>query len=196
MKYQQASVSRLSAAGKKFVNDGEWHPFESDDRRWYRVRGKILQRATLGGAGDETIFAEFRRIEPLHPRLFREGFREEIAIERSPSGFAIADVLIKPFPQWREILRLMMEEGIGIGAMGSNALSLRVHFPRCEQADLAGALLTLKAFALAANEWTLSAEESGSSAAEGFPRFYHLARTIVAESIAPEIDPPPAMTGE
>lgn len=196
MKYRQTSVSRLSGAGRKFLRDGEWHPFETDGKQYYRLRGKILQRATLAAAGDESIFENFQRIESLHPRLFREGFREEIAIERERSGFVLTDVLIKPFPRWKEIAPLMREEGIAIAEKGSNALSLGVHFSRCEQEELAGALLRLKAFVLAAVDWTLAAEEGGVLAPGGFPRFYRIARDIVEASIGSAEQTPGMEEGE
>lgn len=152
MHYQQISLARLSRSGKKLINDRAWHQFTHEEKLFYRVRGRIVQKVHLEENENEEYLRLMNAIEPLPSRIFREGFREEIVIKKQNDHFIIGDILIRSFYSWKTIAEFITCKNIFLQKINDTTLECTIHLEELDQKNLFAALLSLKTFTLTIQE--------------------------------------------
>ncbi|MFZ1728697.1 MAG: hypothetical protein WAV84_01095 [Bacteroidota bacterium] len=159
MRYQQTPISRLSKSSKLLVSDGAWHPFAEEERVWYRVNGKSVQRVRLEEGESEELLALFERFEPLPSRALKEGFREELRFIVRDDHYELAGMLVRAYVGWDMLASASESLGIRLEYLGGNSLRCDILINEWTVADIVRALVLAKAFSKVAAQLALDARE-------------------------------------
>ena len=145
VKYQQRPLSRLRAAAGKFVADGQWHASTEEDRLFYRVHGRTVQRLRLETGEAPELLDLFRDFEPLPSRILKEGFREELCFRVVDDRYELCGLLVRAYVGWDMLAGAAAEFGIAVTFLGGNSLQASVGIDEWNVDEVNRALIRAKA---------------------------------------------------
>jgi hypothetical protein len=192
MKYQQVPLTRLSSAGTRLEQDGQWHAFGAVAGVWYRVHGRVVQRVTLEAGEDSALLRLFDGCGPLPSKALKEGFREELCFRISDDRYTLAGMLLRFFVGWDVLALAGRDFGVATRFYGGNSLEYSVFIEEWTSAAMTRAVVTAKAFAMVGSSLALDAKQGIPHTEAEIKGLLRTARELLAEEAGVHDEPKPA----